>query len=179
VRRYLDRFGPATLDDIQWWTGFSKRDTTKALQPLTPLLEEVAIEGLGDGFLMLRENAKQLDGFAPHDTPSVFLLPSLDPYVMGYRDRRRFLSGEHHNKVFDRSGNALPTVWVNGRVVGAWDQREEDGSVICGFFETVGEDEQAILALEAQRLKDFLGDTFIKPAFFHTAFTRHLRKHGR
>jgi hypothetical protein len=129
VRRYLAAFGPATLDDVQWWTGFSKGETEEALGALKPAAEEVTIEGLGDGCLMLAEDAQRLRDFAQPDVPYVFLLPGLDPYIMGYRDRGRFLAAEHRAKVFDRAGNAMPTVWVNGRVVGAWGQRK-DGSVI-------------------------------------------------
>jgi len=178
VRRYLLGFGPATFDDIQWWTGFSKRDTEKALKPLRPDITEVDIPDVGGGYLVLQDDARQLDSYAPPASPYVFLLPSLDPYVMGYRDRRRFLAEEHYRKVFDRAGNALPTVWAGGRLVGAWDQSEADGRVIYGLFEPVDEAEERLLADRAQHLGELLGDTFIKPAFFHTPFTRDLRRHG-
>ena len=56
---------------------------------------------------------------------------------MGYRDRGRFLDPEHRTKLFDRAGNAVLTVWVNGRLVGAWGQRKEDGCVVYGLFEPV------------------------------------------
>jgi hypothetical protein len=134
---------------------------------------EVAIEGLGDGYLMLAEDAQRLRDFVPPDAPFVFFLPGLDPYIMGYRDRGRFLASEHRAKVFDRAGNAMPTVWVNGRVVGAWGQRR-DGSVVYGLLESVGEEEQALLESEVQRLEGFLGDEFLPPRT-HTPFTRALK----
>jgi len=56
---------------------------------------------------------------------------------MGYRDRDRFLAPEHRAKLFDRAGNAAPTVWVNGRAVGAWGQRKDDGKVIGVCFVSV------------------------------------------
>ena len=60
------------------------------------------------------------------DTPdpgsSVNLLPGLDPTIMGWRDRGWYL-GPHRAPLFDRNGNAGPTVWVDGRAVGAWSQR--------------------------------------------------------
>ena len=173
VGRYLAAFGPATFEDVQWWTGFSKRETKKALEALGAVVVEAAIEGLGDGYLMLADDAQRLRGFIPPDDPYVFFLPSLDPYIMGYRDRRRFLAAEYRAKLFDRAGNAVPTVWVNGRVVGAWGQRE-DGSVIYGLLEPEGEDERAMLAGEARRLAGFLGGEYLSPAF-RTSFTRTLK----
>ncbi len=173
VRRYLAAFGPATLDDVQWWTGFSKGETEEALEALKPAAVEVAIEGLGDGYLMLADDAQRLRDFAQPSVPYVFLLPGLDPYIMGYRDRGRFLAAGHRAKVFDRAGNAMPTVWANGRVVGAWGQRR-DGSVIYGLFETVDEEERALLEGEVQRLEGFLGGEFLPPRT-HTPFTRALK----
>jgi hypothetical protein len=172
VHRYLSACGPATLGDVQWWTGFSKRDTKTALEALKPEVIDVAIEGLGDGYLMLADDAQRLRGFVPADGPYTFFLPSLDPYIMGYRNRRRFLAPEHRSKLFDRAGNAVPTVWADGRVVGAWGQRK-DGSVIYRLFEPVGEQEQALLAAEAQRLEGFLGGEYLS-APFRTPFTRAL-----
>ena len=173
VRRYLAAFGPATFDDIQWWTGFSKSETEKALEALKPAAVEVAIEGLGDGYLMLADDVQRLRDFAQPDVSHAFFLPGLDPHIMGYYARRRFLSPEHHAKVFDRAGNAMPTVWVNGRVVGAWGQRKE-GGVIYSLFEPVGEEERALLAGEVQRLESFLGGEFL-PSRTHTPFTRALK----
>jgi hypothetical protein len=173
VRRYLAAFGPATLEDVQWWTGFTKGRTQAALVALAPAVTSVTIEGLGEGYLMLVEDARRLSGFAAPDGPSVFFLPGLDPYIMGYRDRDRFLAPEHRGKVFDRAGNAMPTVWADGRVVGAWGQRK-DGSVVYGLFEAVREEAQALLAEEARRLEGFLDGEFL-PSRSHTAFTRALK----
>jgi len=173
VHRYLAAFGPATFGDVQWWTGFSKGETEEALGALKPAAVEVAIEGLGDGYLMLAEDAQRLRDFAQPDIPYVFLLPGLDSYIMGYHDRGRFLAAGHRAKVFDRAGNAMPTIWVNARVVGAWGQRK-DGSVVCGFFESVSEEERVLLEGEVQRLEGFLGGEFLPPRT-HTPFTRALK----
>jgi hypothetical protein len=155
VRRYLSAFGPATLDDVQWWTGFSKGETVEALQPLASQLVETSIEGLGDGYLMLADDARRLKELPSPEAAWAFLLPSLDPYIMGYQDRRRFLAAAHRSKVFDRAGNAMPTVWVNGQVVGAWGQRR-DGSVTYGLFEAVDEGQEQLLAAWVRRLEAFL-----------------------
>jgi hypothetical protein len=172
VRRYLAAFGPATLDDVQWWTGLSKGEAEEALNASASAVVEVAIEGLGNGYLMLADDAERLRDFTPSDGPHVFLLPGLDPYIMGYRDRRRFLSPEHRKKVFDRAGNAVPTVWANGRVVGVWGQRK-DGQVFRELFEPVGDVEQALLAEEVRRLGDFLEGEALPPGI-RTPFTRAL-----
>jgi hypothetical protein len=169
VRHYLAAFGPATLDDVQWWTGFTKTDIKKALAALKPEVVKVAVGDLGDQYLMLDADAKQMAEFVAPDGPFACLLPSLDPYIMGYRDRRRFLADEHRPKLFDRAGNAVPTVWVNGRVAGAWGQRE-DGSVQYHLLEETTAEEQAQLDSEVTRLESFLGGEYLPPSFLTPSF---------
>jgi hypothetical protein len=173
VRRYLAAFGPTTPDDVQWWTGFSKGETRHALEALGPAVTEVSVESLGDEYLMLADDAGRLRDFAPPDAPYVSFLPSLDPYIMGYRDRRRFLAPEHRTKVFDRAGNATPTVWANGQVVGAWGQHKQTGSVVYGLFEPVSQAERALLQTRRRELEKFLGGEYLPP-YARTRFTRAL-----
>jgi hypothetical protein len=172
VRRYLAAFGPATYSDVQWWTGFSKAETKGVLEELEPELVESAIEGISNGYLMLAGDAGRLGAFTGPQSPYVFFLPALDPYIMGYQGRRRFLNSEHRAKVFDRAGNAQPTVWVDGRAVGAWGQ-SQDGSVIYRLFEPVCDEAQELLASEARRLEIFLDGEVIRPRS-QTPFTRAL-----
>ena len=152
VRRYLAAFGPATVEDIAWWSGLGKRKTREALSALGDELVEAKIEGLGGGYLMLAADRQRLQEAQLGMEPSVNLLPSLDPYIMGYRDRRRFFPSEHYNQVFDRAGNAFATVWVEGRVVGVW--RELEAAIELLLWQDVGSE---ALTIEAKRLGRFLG----------------------
>jgi len=70
---------------------------------------------------MLHRELKWLAG--KHDSAKAIInfLPGLDPYVMGYKLRDRYLDREQYNHVFDRSGNAAPTILVDGRIAGIWD----------------------------------------------------------
>jgi hypothetical protein len=43
ARRWLARFGPATTEDLRWWTGWSSTTTRRALQRLE--IEEVDLHG--------------------------------------------------------------------------------------------------------------------------------------
>jgi hypothetical protein len=114
VRRYLSAFGPVTENDIAWWTGLNKGDVRAALRELEM---ETSIE---DGMVMFRADHGLLKAMRAGER-AVNLLPSLDPYIMGYKDRARFLDKEHYGFVFDRSGNATSTIVVDGRIAGVWD----------------------------------------------------------
>jgi hypothetical protein len=76
ARRWLQRFGPATLDDLIWWTGWSKTVARAALGRLD--VEEVDLHGRRG--IDLREAAPM-----PTTEPVASLLPCLDPTPMGWR----------------------------------------------------------------------------------------------
>ena len=77
--------------------------------------------------------------------PWAALLPALDPTVMGWTGRDWYL-GEHKAALFDRSGNAGPTVWWDGRIVGGWGQRAT-GEVVVRVLDDIGS--AGTLAVEA------------------------------
>ena len=66
--------------------------------------------------------------------------------------------------LFDRNGNAGPTIWFNGRVVGGWAQRR-DGAVAARILEPVPPEAEDRIAAEAERLTAFLGAVRVTPRF--------------
>jgi hypothetical protein len=78
------------------------------------------------------------------------LLPPLDPTTMGWSERDWYL-GPHRPQLFDTSGNAGPTAWWDGRIVGGWRQLD-DGEVTLQLREDVGAEGAQALEREAERL---------------------------
>jgi hypothetical protein len=155
LRRWLRAFGPATTTDIRWWTGWTAKLTKQTLEGVEA--EEVALED-GTGWVLpddMRQPAKV--------KPWVALLPSLDPTVMGWKERDWYL-GEHGPKLFDRNGNAGPTVWANGRVVGGW-THGADGKVVVELLERVDERTGKTIQAQRKRIQGWLGAVRIKPRF--------------
>jgi len=121
VRQYLAAYGPATVKDISWWSGFTMTEVRRILQTLARETAEVEIPELKGSYVMLTMDMADLKRFEPPSRPVVNLLPALDPYVQGYKERERYLDNQHYNLAFDRSGNSTSTILVEGRVAGVWD----------------------------------------------------------
>jgi hypothetical protein len=155
VRRWLAVYGPATIADLRWWTGWTARDVKAALEPVATVEVELD-EGPG---LVLADDVEPIA--APE--PWAALLPALDPTVMGWTARGWYL-GEHGAALFDRSGNAGPTIWWDGRIVGGWAQRR-DGEIVFRLLEDAGSDAVAAVEAEAERLARWLGDARVTPRF--------------
>ncbi|CAM3150551.1 winged helix DNA-binding domain-containing protein [Saccharomonospora xinjiangensis] len=153
ARRWLAAYGPATPEDLQWWTGWTKTRTKRVLTALRP--EEVEVCGAqGIALAGTPEPPGEV-------TPWAALLPGLDPTSMGWRHREWFL-GEYGERLFDANGNAGPTVWWNGRVVGAWTQAA-NGDVVYRLLEDVGSEAVAAIDAEADRLTRALGGVRLAP----------------
>nr|MBA2695352.1 winged helix DNA-binding domain-containing protein [Actinomycetota bacterium] len=75
--------------------------------------------------------------------------------TMGWVERGWYM-GEHAKALFDRNGNAGPTIWVDGQVVGAWGQAR-DGSIRTHFFVDVPAARRAQVAQRAVKLRAILG----------------------
>ena len=113
AHRYLSRFGPATAQDLRWWTGWSAATVRDALADL-PLVE---VDLHGQAGLVLEGDLDDLEDAPP--PPVATLLPALDPTPMGWKQRAWFL-GVEPERLFDRAGNIGPTLWWAGEVVGSW-----------------------------------------------------------
>jgi len=153
--RWLRTFGPAPVADLKWWTGWTLGATRAALAAAGAT--EVDLDGAAAVAL-----PDDLEPTKP-PRPWVAFLPALDTTVMGWQARGWFL-GDHAPRLFDRSGNAGPTVWWNGQVVGGWAQRA-DGEVVWRVFDDVGRDATRAIERRAQELATWLGDRRFIPRF--------------
>jgi hypothetical protein len=161
VRRWLAAFGPGTLRDIQWWAGWTVARTKVALRGAGAV--EVALDDGRTGFALLDDLEPSADL-----EPWVALLPALDTTTMAWAERDFYLGG-HAKELFDTNGNAGPTAWVDGRVVGLWAQRAS-GEVGYELLEDVGRDHVRMLDGEAAVLTEWLGRDRVYPRFPNPRF---------
>ncbi|HEX2195025.1 MAG TPA: winged helix DNA-binding domain-containing protein [Candidatus Limnocylindria bacterium] len=156
ARRWLARFGPATQTDLRWWTGWTAREARAALAAVKAVT--IQMDGAGPA-LILPDDGET----TPEPDPWVALLPTLDPTTMGWKERAWYL-GSHARALFDTAGNAGPTIWSDGRVVGGWAVLPS-GRVVTRLLEDIGGAATQAVALEAARLTEWLASTAVAPRF--------------
>jgi hypothetical protein len=155
ARAWLWTFGPAPVADLKWWSGCTVGQTRAALASVGAV--EVDLDGT-PGVALPDDLAS-----VPVPEPYAALLPGLDPTTMGWQDRDWYL-GPHAKALFDTNGNAGPTVWWDGRVVGGWAQRKS-GEVVLRFLEDAGAEAVTAAEERATRLQEWLGPARITPRF--------------
>lgn len=156
LRRWLYAFGPGTLTDVRWWTGWTVRQSRQALADVGAV--EIDLDG-GSGYLL----PDDLEVVRDVEEPCVALLPALDSTVMGWKARDWYL-GDHGGALFDRNGNAGPTVWCDGRVAGGW-ALQENGKVVLRLLDRLDAERRSMLEVKGAQLEAWLGETRITPRF--------------
>ncbi|UJP40018.1 winged helix DNA-binding domain-containing protein [Cellulomonas palmilytica] len=156
VARWLRAFGPGTERDLQWWLGSTLTAVRRSLVEVGAV--PVGLEGTDSVGWLLPDDLDPVERAGPWAA----LLPALDPTTMGWAERDWYL-GPHAKQVVDAVGNAGPTVWVDGRVVGAW--AASSGTLEVALLEDVPARARAAIDAEAERLTAWLAGGKVPPTF--------------
>lgn len=157
VRRWLWTFGPGTDTDLAWWLGSTKTAARRALADLAA--EQVSLDSGAVGWVLPGDTEPE-----PEVAPWAALLPTLDPTTMGWKQRDLYLDPGDVPYLFDSVGNAGPTAWWNGRIVGCWVQ-DPDGRVRVVLRRDPGRRARTALDREAARLTDWFEGEVVNSVF--------------
>lgn len=147
IRCYLAAFGPATVADIQAWSGLTR-------------LDQIVAEMASDLRHLTGPDGQRLldlpDAPLPEpDTPApVRLLPAYDNALLGHADRSRVVSDADRKHVTPGQARVLPTVLIDGFVRGTWSFTA--GEVRLTPFRPLSATEQQAVDHEINQLLPFL-----------------------
>lgn len=113
ILRYLAAFGPATVKDMQTWSGFIRLQ--EAVEALKPELCTFKDEQGNELFDLPNRPLPPASVTAPPR-----FLPEYDNLILSHADRRRFISEEYRPLVFLSAGRIQATILVDGFVCGTW-----------------------------------------------------------
>ncbi len=153
IIRYLAGYGPATVMDIQAWSGLTKLGEVVARMRsrLRILRDEQGRE------LLDIPDAPIADADAP---APVRFMPGFDNALLGHRDRTRIIAEADRRRVAREASAGVPMFLVDGFVRGRW---AVDGDRIrIAPFRPLSDEESADVAAEAERLGALAGLTRIE-----------------
>jgi hypothetical protein len=107
TRRYFTSHGPATLRDYAWWSGLTVRDARRGVESIRNELVHETVEDLTYWSApSRRERARQ--------SPTTWLLPNYDEFLVAYRDRRLGVPAE------SLPSHRQPGVYPHHLIVDGW-----------------------------------------------------------
>ncbi len=152
ARRYFTSHGPALLSDFVGWSGLKVGDA------------RVGIEGASAQLLREKIAGKDFwwaaDAVGPDATASAYLLPGFDEYLLGYKDRSAVLEAKYAPRIVPgANGVFLPTVVINGWVVGTWKRalKKKTAVITTHYFKPLKKSEREAVEQAAERYGQFIG----------------------
>ena len=150
--RYFSSHGPATAPDFAWWTGLTIADAKAGLDLVRTQLIQAEIAG------QTYWSASSETG-ANVKSPTAYLLPGFDEYLVGYRDRSAVLEAAHLEMTGSLQNWLNPAVVVDGQVVGTWKRTLKKDKIIIAIspFTSLTKTQSRVVAAAADRYGAFLG----------------------
>jgi hypothetical protein len=150
IRRYLAAFGPATVKDMQTWSGLTR---------LAEVVEQLRSQLVS----FYDEHGKELfdlpDAPRPDpDTPApVRFLYDFDNLLLSHADRTRFITDEYHQQGYTADGPMPSIVLIDGFTRASWKITRQRGSATLQItpFVALSAQVRAELAEEGARLLAF------------------------
>jgi hypothetical protein len=114
ARVYVRAFAPATDRDFAYWSGLPLRDVRAGLTAIAGEIDEIHV---GDQTMLAPRG-----GLARRPaTGQLRMLGNFDTYLLGWKDRRFSVAGEHELHVKEGGGGWIRPVLVeDGVVIGGW-----------------------------------------------------------
>lgn len=150
IRRYLAAFGPATVADMQAWSGLTGlRAVVETMSPeLRVFRNERGQELLDVPGALLPD---------PETPAPVRFLPGFENALLSHKDRTRIISEERRRAIGSRNGLFLATYLVDGFVAGVWaiEQETDTATLVLKPFEPHPREVLRELEEEGRRLVSF------------------------
>ncbi|NJP88668.1 winged helix DNA-binding domain-containing protein [Nonomuraea sp. FMUSA5-5] len=146
VARYLAAFGPASVMDVQMWSGLTRLREVMEAMPGLRRYHDIS------GRLLFDLPDAPL---APEDVPApVRFLPWFDNLIVAFADRTRMMTADQRKAVCV-GAVIYPTFLVDGTVGGMWDLK--NGVLTVEPFHPLTDEVMGELAAEGARLMAFAG----------------------
>jgi len=153
VVRYLGAFGPASVKDVQTWSGLTRLG--EGVDRLRPRLSTFRDEHGRELFDL--PDAPRPDPDAP--APPRFL-PEFDNLILSHADRTRVIANDYRKAIASKNGMVPATVLVDGFVRGTWKTERTRGkaTLLIEPFESLAKEDRDALDEEGERLVRFVAE---------------------
>jgi len=163
--KYLNGYGPASIQDFAYWSGLMISDARKTLENVASELEEVKIENVEEQFWMQKKDYKTFMEVDLEEKPPTHLLPKFDSFVLGHKDRTRIIQKEFMKQVYRPIiGDVAATILVNDNIVGTWRHKKTKNhiTVTISPFQKLEKENLKEIRSVAEDFSRFMGVSQLK-----------------
>ena len=184
IKSHLERFGPASIDDLAWWLRQAKTSVNDAIKQLGDDVSKIEIRGTESCI-----SSEDLELASSLESPTedvVWFLPYEDHFLKAFIDRTDFIADDLQSFLCpaDRrhfwpsnpngyskmpsvgvraTGEVRPSIWLGGRVVGRW-ELDDDGSsksVVTSLYVKMPKSQQDGIEEASDELETFINSRLV------------------
>lgn len=136
VRRYLEGYGPCTIEDVMYFFKWSKKKSQITIKRVLDkyFASESIMKKVGNQEYIYIDN-KDSDN---ETIEEVYVLSAFDPLLIGYEKKHNLiLPNEYLRNVFTMQGIVRPTILYNGKINGVW--KVKDKKIYVELFSNMPE----------------------------------------
>lgn len=184
IRRHLERFGPATIDDIAWWLGTTKTSVKNAIGSFGEAVRPLVYKG--NQVFMEAEDLEIAASMEVPSDPVVWFLPYEDHFLKAFIGRDLFIEPDIQPRISPASprhywpsnpdaprkmpsrgvratGEVRPTIWLDGRVVGRWEVDDSDvgKEVVTSIYAKRATKESELIEEVRVQLEEFINSRLV------------------
>jgi hypothetical protein len=124
--RYLDGYGPVTMEDMVNWSGLKTSEIREIWEDLEDHVSRVDISG--KPALISRKFLSDMDRLQQKAT-GVRLLPRFDTLLLSYANRNWVVDAEYDKYIRPGGGIIAASVLIDGKIQGTWSTQRRKGAV--------------------------------------------------
>jgi hypothetical protein len=156
TRRYLQAYGPASVQYLMYWRGAKAGDARRWLAALSG--ETVEISAGSKTMLALRDDLEAMNEKPPaRGEWPIKMLYRFDPLLLGVKDKTWIVDSRHYKRVFRQAGHIEGTLLVHGRAAGTWRYARRDSGLVIALapFSPLPRHVRAEVEKQAQGIAQF------------------------
>ncbi|MFN0110388.1 MAG: winged helix DNA-binding domain-containing protein [Blastocatellia bacterium] len=156
ARRYLAAFGPASVNDMQTWSGLKLPALKEVFEKLKPELQTYRDEAKRELFDLAVTSLPSQDTPAP-----IRFLPEFDNLLLSHNKRLRIVADEHRSRVYLPALRVAATILIDGFVAGVWkiEKTKTAATLMIEPFGKLTKKDRAVLVEEGEPLVRFVEPT--------------------
>jgi hypothetical protein len=150
TRRYFDARGPATINDLCWWTGLTLKEAKRGIDMIGTELTAVKVDD--EEYWFKPSTLKR------SSQVTVLLLSWFDEFIIGYRDRSAAFDPATEKFIAKpKNGLYTPVILVNGKIAGNWKRSfvKDELKFETRLFRKFSSEEETRLEAAIERYRQF------------------------
>lgn len=151
--RYFTGHGPATVQDLRWWSSLTVADINRGIDMVRSQLESAQLDSVTYWFAPPSQSSQP-------PSPTVHLLQGYDEYIVGYGDSKYLSDESGAARALSRPrGIYTHAVLLDDQLAGTWKatQKKAVARVEVSLFQPFDDAQMAALEGAVERYGDFLG----------------------